>query len=361
MEPDIYSRKSTSINTPGGNGEKLVRAAIMSAGNQLWEKWKWSALNRLTTHLHLQMPGIIPWGAKSVTHFPSSFCLQWFNLITPRLQNASNPLDRILPRPDSSHQPNSGVALPGVTLCVRTDLLHLALCPWEGGGVVGVGGEWGKKRKKKRKKKAACSSNHKSIRYRSLLCVCVYQSHMAICGPVLHNMNTGEGVKWSVAERSHMFISPEGMKGMCGCSGHAPDQHSQKVINLDGNGIYCFLFLLLFFFFGRISEQMNAWSIRGSIGAIMEHDLCIVHSVFLLRALTILQHFVFTILGWWLLISTASKSIFLPTIWRRRAKAQTCWCTLSRSWREILYIVAVFWRTGRVPSGVCTKQDMTCT
>ena len=46
-----------------------------------------------------------------------------------------------------------------------------------------------------------------------------------------------------------MFISPEGMKGMCGCSGHAPDQHSQKVINLDGNGIYCFLFLLLFFFF----------------------------------------------------------------------------------------------------------------
>lgn len=32
-------------------------------------------------------------------------------------------------------------------------------------------------------------------------CMCMYQSHMAICGTVLRNMNAGEGVKWSVVEK----------------------------------------------------------------------------------------------------------------------------------------------------------------
>lgn len=168
-----------------------------------------------------QMPCMSSWGVKLEIHFLSSaylhFELQWLNLqlilSSSKLRNASNLLDHKLKILYSSCHP-ALASYSSVWPCVFRHPPPFGIVPWE-------------------------SSNNNSIKYHSLL-ACMYQSHMAICGSVLHNMNTGEGVKWSVVEKITCPYLWRGIK-MCGCSGHAPVQHSQKVINLERkeNLLFC--------------------------------------------------------------------------------------------------------------------------
>lgn len=102
---------------------------------------------------------------------------------------------------------SSGVLLPPPYVLVSWDsLLPLALCPQRG------------------------ASNNYNIRISFIACMCMHQSHQAICGSVCCITRTqGKVLNEVLWRKSHVHISGGGKK-MCGYWGHASDHLSQKLL-----------------------------------------------------------------------------------------------------------------------------------